>query len=73
VSGILNETAKYVVIDYTNHRGERAKRLINPSAFAFTSPEHPYYPSQWVAEAWDVDKQEMLTFALAKIHSWRAV
>ena len=66
-----------VVIDYTNHRGERAKRTIRPEAVAgrivwFGSTEH-HRESQWLLSAWDYSKQAMRTFAMKDIHSWTPI
>lgn len=60
-----------VVIDYTNHRGERAERTIVPRVVWFGMTRwHPDIP-QWLLDAIDVDKQEDRTFAMKDIHSWR--
>jgi hypothetical protein len=61
-----------VVIDYTNHRGERATRYITPlpGGIKFTSSEwHP--EPQWLMSAFDVDKQVWRDFAMKDIHGWR--
>lgn len=55
-----------IVIDYTNHRGERSMRTVIPFGFRFgTSPFHP--EPQWLMEAFDRDKGETRTFALLGI------
>jgi predicted DNA-binding transcriptional regulator YafY len=60
---------RQVVIDYTNHRGERRKRVVVPSFVAFEFNEwHPQ--AQWLLHAWDVEKAAMRTFAMAGIHEW---
>lgn len=59
-----------VVIDYTNWRGERAKRVIAPTGqmrFAATV-WHP--EPQWLMEAMDVEKGEHRLFAMKDIHAW---
>ena len=57
-----------VIIDYTNHRGERNERRISPITLGFSSPHHP---AEFVILAFDLDKKEERTFALKNIHSWR--
>lgn len=60
----------HVVIDYTNHRGERAERRIRPLEVKFKTTEwHP--EPQWLLRAFDIDKQELREFAMKDIHSWR--
>jgi predicted DNA-binding transcriptional regulator YafY len=61
-----------VVIDYTNHRGDRSTRRIIPDPdqplwFGVTE-FHPEY--QWLLDAFDVDKGQDRTFAMKDIHSW---
>ena len=61
---------KVVVIDYTNWKGERAKRRIKPLNIVFENNEwHP--TSQWMVKAVDMEKLETRFFALANIHSWK--
>lgn len=61
--------SKEVMIDYTNHRGERALRRIVPMRLVFESNEwHPEI--QWLLEAVDVDRAKSRTFALVNIHQW---
>ena len=58
-----------VEIDYTNYRGERAKRLIRPMSICFAANE--YHPTvQWLIEAVDLEKDAIRTFAMTQIHSW---
>jgi hypothetical protein len=58
-----------VRIDYTNHRGKRAYRLIVPRGIYFGLSEwHP--EPQWLLDAHDFDKGKDRTFALAGIHGW---
>lgn len=60
---------QHVKIDYTNHRGERAVRTIQPRAIAFDMTEwHP--DQQWLLEAYDVEKGAGRTFAMKDIHGW---
>lgn len=61
-----------VVIDYTNHRGERSERTILPSGIYFGTTEwHP--GPQWLLDAFDRDKGDNRTFAMKDIHGWRDV
>lgn len=61
---------RYVVIDYTNWRGERRERKIHPLRLLFDRNE--YHPApQWLIEAEDLEKGGVKTFALNSIHSWR--
>lgn len=61
---------KRVIVDYTNHRGERRERTIDPIFFAFTSS--PWHPEpQWILDAIDVERNETRSFALSGIHGWR--
>jgi predicted DNA-binding transcriptional regulator YafY len=63
---------KRVVIDYTNHRGERSKRVIEPLAEHFHYARNDYHTEpQWLLDAFDVCKGEMRTFAVKDIHSWQ--
>jgi len=66
----MAEPGARVVIDYTNHKGERREREIVPEEIEFRST--PYHPErQWVLQAWDVEKKARRTFPLRFIHSWR--
>ena len=63
-------TTRYVVIDYTNWRGERRERKIHPLRLVFENNE--FHPStQWLIEAEDLEGGGVKTFALNTIHSWR--
>ena len=58
----------FVLIDYTNYRGERGKRTITPKYLRFGSTS--YHPEpQWLVEAVDVEKGPR-SFAVRDIHSW---
>lgn len=61
---------RYVVIDYTNWRGERRERVVMPISFAWTHTEHHPVP-QWLLLATDVERGERRMFAMSNIHSWR--
>jgi predicted DNA-binding transcriptional regulator YafY len=61
---------KVVCIVYTNHRGEKGERRIEPIRLRFgESLWHP--EAQWLLDAWDLEKNEMRTFAMKNIELWR--
>ena len=62
--------ARAVIIDYTNHRGERSERRIRPGGMWYGVTEWHHDP-QWLVDAIDLDKSESRTFAMKDIHSWR--
>ena len=63
--------ARQVVIDYTNHRGERAPRRILPLRIVWESSQwHP--AEQWILVAVDIEKGVERSFAMKDIHSWTA-
>jgi hypothetical protein len=63
---------KAVKIDYTNHRGERAVRVIEPLRWHWGSTQwHP--ENQWLLEAYDHKQSSMRDFALSGIHAWEKV
>ena len=67
------EFGHIVHIDYTNWRGERSIRPIEP--FDLVYKKSPYHEKkQWFIEAFDVgadkDYDEPKDFALANIHAW---
>jgi len=60
---------KQVWIDYTNYRGKRGWRYIEPIRIDFSSTEfHPEL--QWLMKAWDQEKETLRTFAMKDIHTW---
>lgn len=61
-----------VVVDYTNHRGERDKRTVRPQNLWFGSTEWHEEP-QWLLDCWDVGKGARRTLAMKDIHSWEQV
>lgn len=64
------DLSKLVIIDYTNHRGERALRGVHPYDINFKSTEwHP--APQWVLRAHDYNKSAVRDFALLSVHSWQ--
>lgn len=64
---------QHVMIDYTNHAGMRTIRQIVPMlqerSFRFGSTEwHP--ETQYLLDAYDIQKDDLRTFAVKDIHSW---
>lgn len=58
-----------VMIDYTNWRGVRGIRKIEPIRIYYGSNEfHPL--EQWLLLAVDLDKNEERTFSMCNIHDW---
>jgi hypothetical protein len=65
----MSKPVGHVIIDYTNYRGERAKREIVPSFLHWGSTEfHP--EKQWLLHAFDISKDAHRIFAMKDIHSW---
>jgi len=63
---------RIVVIDYTNYRGERSWRRIEPLHLHFGSNE--YHPEpQWLLDAMDVEKRALRSFAMKDVHAWKIV
>jgi predicted DNA-binding transcriptional regulator YafY len=65
-------SGKQVIIDYTNWRGERSERRVNPVSLWYGKTEwHP--EEQWLLAAFDMRDGEayMKDFAMKDIHSWR--
>jgi predicted DNA-binding transcriptional regulator YafY len=58
-----------LVINYTNHRGERRNRRITPIDIWFGTNEWHAVP-QWLLLARDEDICEDRHFAMACIHQW---
>jgi predicted DNA-binding transcriptional regulator YafY len=56
-----------VIIDYTNYKGERAKRRIEPERLYWGSNEWHPEPGL-LLDAYDVEKYANRTFALKSIH-----
>lgn len=74
----MTNNAKAVVIDYTNYKGERRERRVQPLTvwFGFTA----YHPTeQWLLRAIDLERIDqgvimrdaIRDFACADIHTWR--
>jgi predicted DNA-binding transcriptional regulator YafY len=62
------DEAEAVTIDYTNWRGVRAKREIEPMFWTFTSNEW-HRERQWLLTATDLEKREVRMFALSGVHN----
>lgn len=60
---------RVVVIDYTNHRGVRRLRRIQPLDLIFGTNEW-HADELWQLLAHDVAKNADRYFAMANIHSW---
>lgn len=60
-----------VVIDYTNHKNERRERSILPKYIYYGSTVW-HAELQWMLVAHDTEKNEVRTFAMSHIHSWRS-
>ena len=60
---------KVVVIDYTNWKGERSLRTIEPMFLVFEENEY-HKPAQWLLLATDLEKNAQRSFAMKDIHSW---
>lgn len=67
---IDHQPSTEIIIDYTNHRGERALRRISPlGGMQFTKTEwHPEY--QWFLYARDIERDKLRLFAMKDIHKW---
>jgi len=65
------ELDEIVEIDYTNWKGERRLRLIQPHGIMFR--KHPPYHDryEWLLHAQDVRTKEFRFFAMKDIHSWK--
>lgn len=60
-----------VIVDYTNHAGNRRERRIAPP-FKLSFGSNEWHPEQqWLLRAWDVEKKAFRSFAMKNIHSWR--
>lgn len=63
--------ASQVYIDYTNYRGERSVRLIQPVPNGvFWGSNEFHKEDQWLLPAIDVEKKVLRTFALRDIHGF---
>lgn len=65
-----NDLERVVAFLYTNHREERARRVVTPVEIVFRKMD-PYYPMErWLLIAWDHDKDAWRYFDMAKIELW---
>ena len=62
-----------VEIDYTNWRGRRGVRQINPDGTMLFGSNEWHPEPQWLLGALDMNDGKYKLFALAGIHSWKAV
>ena len=63
----MNRTLR---IDYTNWRGERRWRTVEPLDLWFGAPKH-HPVHQWFLSAQDTEKGERRDFALLDIHGMK--
>ncbi len=61
-----------VEIDYTNHRGEREVRRVQPRTLTFGVTPHHSTP-QWIVDSFCLARNSMRSFALGGVHAWRVV
>ena len=59
-----------VLIDYTNHRGERTVRAILPTGEMTWGATEWHSTEQWLFGAVDVDRGVSRLFALKDVHRW---
>lgn len=60
-----------IVIDYTNWKGKRRKRLIRPIKLEYLSEDTEFHKgNQWFCHAYDWEKKALRTFAMSDIHRW---
>ena len=59
-----------VMIDYTNHRGERSVRGVVPISIRFGTSEWHRNEEQWLMRAHDLTRNAEREFAMKDIHSW---
>lgn len=63
-----------VEIDYMNYRGERRLRKILPLKMLFgLSAFHNENGPQWFVTAVDLETEQIRTFAMKDIHSWKSL
>ena len=67
---VRQTTGAPVLIDYTNHRGQRTLRRIYPFGMFWGHTEwHP--EDQWLVPAYDIDRGVWRHFAMNHIHEWK--
>jgi len=60
-----------VCIVYTNWKGETALRRVVPKEGGFRFGQTQYHPeTQWLLDAFDVEKKADRTFAVKDIRAW---
>lgn len=69
--GISWDPTRKLQIDYTNHRGERAWRVITPIRLQFATSEYHPGPPQWAIVAFAHDRGGFREFPLSSIHETR--
>lgn len=62
---------QFVVIDYTNWKGERRERRVCPILICYGAFPPYHAEPQWVLRAIDLESGEWKHFALENIHEWR--
>lgn len=62
---------QFVVIDYTNWKGERRERKVIPVLISFGAFPPYHAEPQWVMRAIDLENGAWRHFAMKDIHSWR--
>lgn len=64
---------KQVVIDYTNYKGERRKRIVTPvRLFYVQKGQNEWHKdAQWIMVAIDQQSNTPKDFAMKNIHSWQ--
>lgn len=60
-----------VEIDYTNHAGERRKRVVRPGSIAMHTSAYHSGGAHWILFAMDWERREVREFLMSNIHSWR--
>lgn len=68
----MTERTAYVEIDYTNWRGERRVRRVEPLYIVWETENHWHPQPQWLLYAEDADGARK-AFAMNNIHSWKQV
>lgn len=62
---------QFVVLDYTNYRGDRSQRVVAPVAPFLRYGTSKWHPNPgWLLIAYDPKKGEVREFAMRWVHSW---
>lgn len=64
--------SKNVLIDYTNWRGKRRKRLIRPVHLEFENNEY-HSDTEWTLYADDLEDGIRKGFPMSQIHEWNSL